>query len=572
MCVIKLLDDEFKLTDSTNAKIGNTIEVSMGQSQSTVAVVFKGEIVAIDMEIGQLMPPYITLQCYNKMHRLQTGRKTRSFLNVSDSDMVGTIAGEAGLSAQATSTGTVYEYILQNNESNLEFLQRRAQRTGYELYVDDTRLVLRKRTTSTKTATLEYGIDLMSFSMRRSAHGQVGGVTVRGWDVAKKQAIVGTAASSEVAVGDLKGTTDSALFGTNKMLAVYAPIFNQAEAGKVAQAVLDEISSRHMRVEGSCFGIPAMKPGTTVEVKKIGATYSGTYYLTACIHRYDMNGYVTEFEASGSQPTDLYGLTQNGTLQPEQVPGVIIGVVTNNKDPEKNWGRVKVKFPTMPQNNGAEIESTWARIAMPSAGKGKGFMFLPEVNDEVVVAFEQGDINRPYVVGVLWNGTDATPETAANAVGSDGIVIKSMLKTRTGHTILFDEADDKSGISIIDKSTKNKFLIDTTNNVITMDTEKDVEIKALKGNVTVTASDSAGTITLKGKKVLLDATDIELKASNSVKITGVNIEAKANADIKLEGTASAKLHGTNMEVSGSASGKVDGGAMLEVKGGLVKIN
>lgn len=92
--------------------------------------------------------------------------------------------------------------------------------------------------------------------------------------------------------------------------------------------------------------------------------------------------------------------------QKDRFYGVAVAVVTNNDDPDK-LGRVKVKFPWLSDNN----ESFWARILTPLAGKGRGFYHLPEPDDEVLVAFEFGDINKPMIIGALWTGDNIPQDT-----------------------------------------------------------------------------------------------------------------------------------------------------------------
>lgn len=101
--------------------------------------------------------------------------------------------------------------------------------------------------------------------------------------------------------------------------------------------------------------------------------------------------------------------------------GVTIAVVTNIKDPD-GVGRIKVKFPWL----SGEDESAWARVLTPMAGEDRGFYFLPEVDDEVLVAFEHGDIAFPYILGSLWNGKDKPP-----LKNDDGKNNKRMIKSRS---------------------------------------------------------------------------------------------------------------------------------------------
>jgi len=192
----------------------------------------------------------------------------------------------------------------------------------------------------------------------------------------------------------------------------------------------------------------------------------------------------------------------------ERVYGVVIGVVTNNQDPD-GLGRVKVKFPWLSDQD----ESQWARIAALMAGKGRGTFFLPEVDDEVLVAFEHGDVRFPFVIGALWNGVDKPP--ADNGDGKNNL---RLIKSRSGHTIKLNDEDGKETIEIIDKSEKNSIVIDTANNSITITSEKDITLSATKGTIK------------------LDAQKLEIKSSADSKIeAGAGMDVKASATMNIKG-------------------------------------
>ncbi|MBW4643011.1 MAG: phage tail protein [Goleter apudmare HA4340-LM2] len=194
-------------------------------------------------------------------------------------------------------------------------------------------------------------------------------------------------------------------------------------------------------------------------------------------------------------------------INKQHIYGVVIGIVTNNNDPDK-LGRVKVSFPWLSDQD----ESNWARIASPMAGKQRGIYFLPEVDDEVLVAFEQGDLRFPYVIGVLWNGKDAPP--VSNDDGKNNIRV---IKSRSGHEIRLNDEDGQEKIEIIDKSGKNSLVFDTKNNSVTITSEKDINLQASKGTIK------------------LDAQKIEIKSSTDSKI-----EASAGMDIKANSTMNIK--------------------------------
>jgi uncharacterized protein involved in type VI secretion and phage assembly len=192
----------------------------------------------------------------------------------------------------------------------------------------------------------------------------------------------------------------------------------------------------------------------------------------------------------------------------QRITGVVVGVVTNNQDPD-GLGRVKVKFPWLSD----EDESQWARLAVPMAGKDRGAYFLPEVDDEVLVVFEHGDVRFPYVVGALWNGQDTPP-----AKNDDGKNNLRLIKSRSGHLIKLNDEDGKETIEIIDKSEKNSIIVDTAKNTITITTDKDITLSAPKGTIK------------------LDAQKIEIKSSADTKLeAGAGMDVKASATMNVKG-------------------------------------
>jgi len=134
-------------------------------------------------------------------------------------------------------------------------------------------------------------------------------------------------------------------------------------------------------------------------------------------------------------------MMQQANVQ-KQINGLVVAIVTNNKDPE-GTGRIKIVYPW----NKDEGESYWARIMSFMAGDDKGGLFLPEVGEEVLVAFEQGDMESPIIIGALWSGKDRPPEK--NSDGKNNI---KMIKTRSGHEIRFDDSKRKEKIEIKSKS------------------------------------------------------------------------------------------------------------------------
>ncbi|MDL1982663.1 MAG: phage baseplate assembly protein V [Deltaproteobacteria bacterium] len=192
----------------------------------------------------------------------------------------------------------------------------------------------------------------------------------------------------------------------------------------------------------------------------------------------------------------------------DAISGVVVGIVTNNEDPD-GLGRIKIKFPWLSD----EHESDWARVVSIMAGNGRGVFFLPEVDDEVLVAFEFGDIRKPLVLGGLWNGVDTPP--IDNADGENNI---RLIHSRSGHMIRLDDTDGSEKIEIIGKGEEDKIVIDTEKNAITI---------SVAGDITLSAPDG---------KITLECNELELNASSSAKlVSDQSADVEAGATLNLKG-------------------------------------
>jgi phage baseplate assembly protein V len=191
---------------------------------------------------------------------------------------------------------------------------------------------------------------------------------------------------------------------------------------------------------------------------------------------------------------------------PRQTNGIVIGIVTDLDDPER-LGRVRVRYPHLDDQ-----KSYWARLATLMAGPDRGTFFRPEVDDEVLVAFEHGDPRRPYILGGLWNSVDSPPSNTGQATENNVRLIKS----RSGHVIKLDDTQGAAKIEVVDKNGSHKVVIDSAN--------QKIEIVSDVGDVEVTAN--AGTVKVEALTVEIKATgNMNLEASGTMTIKGalVNI-------------------------------------------------
>jgi|HigsolmetaAR203D_1030402.scaffolds.fasta_scaffold00650_4 uncharacterized protein involved in type VI secretion and phage assembly len=215
--------------------------------------------------------------------------------------------------------------------------------------------------------------------------------------------------------------------------------------------------------------------------------------------------------------------------------GVYIGIVTNNNDPEKQ-GRVKVKIPVLDD----EAESDWARVAVPSAGDKRGTQFIPDVGDEVLIAFLLGDLSQPVVIGSLWSKKKMPPDAGKKD-------IPYIIRSRSGHEIMLNDDDQD-----------RKVMVKTAggHQIVLSDKDKSLEIK-----------DSGG------QRVTMKNNAIEIvSGSTTVKIQGGNVTIESPSSLKIKGMQVTIQADAAMEIKANGNLKLTSNGLVELKGSLVKIN
>jgi phage protein D/phage baseplate assembly protein gpV len=515
--------------DRSRCRIGTKVEIvagQLGETQDSTLIV--GEVTSIE---GQFEDgtQFLVVRGYDQSHRLHAGRRTTTYNDVSDSDLAQRVASSAGLSVGTIeSTRTVHEHVSQVNMTDWEFLQERAAECGATVAVRDGKFSFTLGSpASTSPIELEIGKQLEVFRSRVTGNQQVTKVEVRGWDPEQKEAVSETATSEtdSVSLSESGWSPDelASTLGSPEYRVTHRPISTAGEATTIAKATADGIASSFAEAEGTAIGDPRLQTGRSVTVKGAGA-FDGSWVISHSHHRFDDDGYHTDFEVAGRQERSLLGLTSMGatTAGPDRIPGTVVGLVTNVQDP-LNIGRVKLKFPWL----APDYESGWARTCFPGAGKERGFMVVPEVDDEVLVVFEHGDVRSPFVVGSLYNGKDAPKEPSYQ---SGGEVTKRSWVSRRGHMIAISDDDGAGSITI--------------------------DVKDGSYSIVLSEQDDKITITTKGKLVVEAQDDIEITSKKKIKLSGQSVEVEGQADLKLKGASA------SFEASGTAT----------VKGATVSIN
>jgi phage protein D len=273
-------------SDSPRLAVGGQVDVAMGYVDD-LHPVMTAEITSLEATFTTDEPPMLTVRGYDYRHRLFRGRKTRTFSNVKNSQIAAQIARDAGLAVRANDTRTVLPHVFQCNQSDWGFLQERAGLSGFQACVRGKTLYFEPaQHTSSPEVTLSLGQDITEFTPRMSAVGQLDEVTVRGWDMKKKVAIVGTARAGGPQMGGRASGSAAAsrAFRRASAARLGLPVGSTAEADAAASGAFVDMALSYVQGDIVCAGRPQLRAGAVVAVEGAGRTFSGRYYVTSVTH------------------------------------------------------------------------------------------------------------------------------------------------------------------------------------------------------------------------------------------------------------------------------------------------
>jgi hypothetical protein len=354
---------------------------------------------------------------------------------------------------------------------------------------------------------------------------------------------------SDTVVPGLSPALAAARFGKSAKLTVTdTPYRTLSETTVVADAVSGQVSAGFAELEAVAEGNPRLRAGKPVALGNVGQAFSGKYTATAVRHVLEPHGgYRTTVWVSASPDRSLTGLV-TGTDAPgrgARLPGLAIGVVTDVRETGgAENGSVKLKFPWLDDT----YTTDWVRTVQ-WGGKGGGGVFSPEVNDEVLVGFEQGLLDSPYVIGGLYNGVDKpSPHKVPLIDKATGKVNRRSVVSRSGHRmeLLDARAPGQSGLRLVSGDERLEVSLDQRRGRI------ELTVYAGKGRQPLTS-------------VLLDKKGITLDAGRGdVSISGGNVD--------IQGRVGVKIGGRTVSVTGSSDVTVDGGLLGVLKANLIRIN
>lgn len=508
-----------------------------------------GEITAVEVDYGP--DGNLTIvRGLDRSHRLMKGTKTMAYPDMTASDAVTALLGEAGLiPGEVMPTTTIYPWLTQANVSSWVFIQQMAALENCVAYMNAMGLFNFGPMTKPEEGMppvltydeppegtqLVMGRNLVRLRASVTASEQVPEVNVLGWDPTMNMPVVGLTPALPSSSQSIDPATLPAVvageFEATPFFETSRPFDTEGAAMTRAQAISADISGALAELEGQCIGNPAILAGESVSLGMAGPPFDGQYVVSSARHVFDPNvgGYSTWFTVGGRQDRSLYALSSGGGsaagagTRPE-VPGVVIGTVTDNMDDESQ-GRVKVMFPWLSD----AYVSAWAPTVQIGAGKGGyGFLWVPEVGDQVLVAFDRGDVGHPYVIGNLYN-TMTMPEPPPNI---EGAVASRRIMSRMHHSIEFDDGPEALGITISDGDQTVIIKLDAEQSAITMTSAGQVTVEAAEG----VSIKSGGPFSVEA------GGDISIEA-------GAGLSIESGGSLSMAGASGATLESTTIAIT-----------------------
>lgn len=503
---LRIADPELAHVDDDLFAVGNTIEILYGASGTSSATsVFAGPIESIELDFTAA-GAFLAVTAYEPAFALHRACRTQVFQNMTTSDIARKVIEAVKLTAKPQDTNAsagVHPFLLQAQETDWQLLWRLADAIGYEVVGEGHTVNFRPAgsTQAGEPIQLRRPGNLMSFRPRLSAAQQVQSVQVRGWDPASAGAIV---ASGEPSTTDSSPGIARAQIATaahvGEWSIVERTVLDQQEADTLAQSIAARQANAWLQAEGVARGDPRLRAGCRVQIDGVGTRFAGSYTLTSTTHVLrGGRGYETRFAISGRQPDTLLAILDSGAAATPWGTSVVVGVVTQTDDPE-GLGRVRVRHPTLGEN----AEGWWARVVAPAAGTARGLLMMPVAGDEVVLAFEQGDPRRAYVLGAVWNGTAKPGEQLVKSDGSFALASDHDIALNAAQKLTLDAKQGMTVQAAQDLTVKS-------DQQLALAGGSSIAIKA-DGSVTVQAE---GEVTLKGQSISLQATMVRISGQVS---------------------------------------------------------
>ena len=526
-------NENFEVSSGNLFIPGNELEIKAGY-HSDEDVIFKGIITKHAIQSKKDKPSWLIIDLKDESIKMTIGRKNKYFEDVKDSEIIEEIIGDYGLDSEIETTGVTHKEMVQHHVTDWDFLVSRAEVNGKLVFVDDGKITVKAPDLSADPIVeLAYGHNVIDFEAGMDARDQFVTVKSSSWDFANQEIIEGEAEEPSITEqGNLTSSDLAGVIGLEELPLKHTGKITDNELKAWSDAKL--MRSRLSKIKGKVKiqGFSDIKPGDVIELAGFGDRFNGVAFVSAIAHRMSIdNPWSTDIEFGLDKEwfTDNYNdiIDKPASGLVPAIHGLQIGIVTNIHEDPEGEERIRVRLPIIDNEN----DGVWARLSTTDAADSRGWVFRPEIDDEVIVGFLNGDPRDPIILGSVFSSAKPSPISAEEENNEKGYV------SRSGMKFVFD--DDKVSVTT---ETPNG------NKIILSEDEGSIVVEDENGNKVQLTSDGIN---------MESPGDINIKASGDLNMEGVNINVKAQAQFKAEGSA-----GAEMSTSGQAV----------VKGSVVMIN
>ncbi|MCX4235701.1 VgrG-related protein [Streptomyces sp. NPDC020707] len=558
-------DPDRDVLGKLNIRFGSKVVLApVADGQGAGNPLITGEVTGMETDYDGT-GTFSVVRGYDPGHRLMRVRRVAAYRNQTASDIARKLASMNGVGiGKIQTTKTVYEFISQSNVTDWDFLARLADENEMVMSLDAkgkfefaepdpaSKAPLSTSPEDPNPRVLRGRVDVLRCRAAVTAADQVDKVEARGWDIPTKKKIVELTKAGTYSGFSIGTTPQKAAnaFKAAKLVETDTPYDRRPEVKFAAASLADDLTSSFAELEVTVKGNPVLRPGVAIALTDVGVPFEGKYTVTSVRHTFGAGShYETLVTVSGRQWRSLFGLTSGGGASAPRLPSVANALVTDVQDPLKQ-GRVKLQFPWLDD----AYVSDWTRTVQ-LGGKAGGGIFPMDVGDEVLVAFDRGALDHPFVIGGLYNGVDK-PTVVKDVWLHDPVKKKAIRHTvsdRDGNRMdLLSQQTGlrKQGVRLATGNDRLTINLDRTKTEITVDS---------KGAVSITG----------GTAVSIDAgTSLSLSAR-----TGISIKSGGPLTLQGRGIVSLKSLGgaVSVDAVGALNLKAAGAATLNAAG-TVQIN
>jgi uncharacterized protein involved in type VI secretion and phage assembly len=456
LCEMSFIDSSAKIAEEHDFAIGSSLKVSIRGAHPPL---FSGMVTAIEYGFGPSREKILNVRGYDKLYALRKQQHLRSYVRVSFKDLLDQLTAQSGLTIETSLTGPTWQWLIQDGQTDLDFLTALAYRSGLYFAVSDDILHCFSYGGRGEPTTLDYGRSLFEARTEINDAPLFSSVVCHGWSSSDAKEHSGKA-TAPVSGRDLPLEKSGCFPNSYEKIVAGKSSLDDSEASDLAQAILDRSHNSAITFSGVAEGNPRLEPGTPVRITGLPPSHCGSFVLTQVNHSIDQKqGFLSEISTiTPAIPT------------PPATTGALLAIVKDIRDPD-NLGRIKATIPGLDN-----VETDWMQVLFPAAGQNKGIVALPDVGDRVIVLPVNGDASRSIVIGNLFGIAHPFEDWGME----EGAVKRFTFLTPAGNKI---QLDDHAKKIRLENSTGN--YCELNSNRVVLHGEADILLEAPGKNIVI---------------------------------------------------------------------------------------